>query len=144
MPTPYLSNLGPDGRVPRAEPTSGTAVRFQTVIPVLSVHDVDEACAWYKDVLGFDIGWSWGSPPTIASVFRDGMEFNLGLRGESGPPTYSVVYVQMMGVTAYHEAVRGRGARISSPLRHQPYGMIDFEITDPSGNRITFGETTTS
>jgi catechol 2,3-dioxygenase-like lactoylglutathione lyase family enzyme len=143
VPTPYLSNLGPDGRVPNTTPLSST-VRFQAVIPILSVDDVDAACAWFKDVLGFDIGWTWGSPPTIASVFRDGLEFNLGLRGESGPPSQSAAYVQMVGVSQYHDACRSRGARIASPLRHQPYGMVDFEVVDPSGNRLTFGETSTS
>jgi uncharacterized glyoxalase superfamily protein PhnB len=143
VPTPYLSNLGPDGRIPSSA-SAGSQVRFQHVVPVLSVDDVDAACAWYKDVLGFDIGWTWGAPPTIASVFRDGLEFNLGLRGESGPPSQSAVYVQMIGVNHYFEACRARGARIASPLRHQPYGMIDFEVVDPSGNRLTFGETSTS
>ncbi len=50
-----------------------------------------------------------------------------------------MVYVQVKGVDAYYSELKGRNVH-SSYLDDRPYGMRDFEILDPSGNRLAFGE----
>ncbi len=50
----------------------------------------------------------------------------------------------MTGVDAYYDQTIIAGAKVAMPLADRPYGMRDFRIVDPSGNELSFGETTAS
>ena len=110
------------------------------VRPVFSVRDLAEALAYYRDALGFRVAWTWGDPPSRAGVARDGVEIQLVADGVFGPPGASYVYCHMAGVDGYHRECRERGAEICEGLGDRPFGMRDFRVVDPSGNRLGFGE----
>jgi len=114
--------------------------RLSSVAPILSVLDVPAALDWYQRVLGFEVAWTWGEPVGLASVCRDAVELMLGKRGESGAPGPSQVYVRLTGVNAYYEQLRAAGATIRVDIEDRVYGLRDFSVTDPSGNRIDVGE----
>ncbi len=61
--------------------------------PVLAVNDLQVALDHYRDVLGFEVTWTWGDPASRAGVARDG--FELQLAAQYGPPGTSVVYFQV-------------------------------------------------
>jgi uncharacterized glyoxalase superfamily protein PhnB len=42
-------------------------------------------------------------------------------------------------VDALYAELRSCGARILVEPKNYPYGMRDFEITDPDGNQLSFG-----
>ena len=109
-------------------------------VPILPVDDLDRALAYYQDCLGFDLAWTWGDPPTTASVCRDDVEINLSRRGPNGPRGVTAVYIRVDDVDDYYAECHKHGATITSPLTDQPYGMRDFAVTDPSGNKLDFGE----
>jgi len=112
--------------------------RFDAVTPRIPVADVETALDFYVRKLGFDLGWKWGSPPTHANVCRDSISLDL----ISTPPPRqgtAMAYVQVRGVDAYFSELRTRDVSLGD-LDDRDYGMRDFEIVDPSGNRITFGE----
>jgi catechol 2,3-dioxygenase-like lactoylglutathione lyase family enzyme len=111
-----------------------------TAVPVLTVDDLDEAIRYYENRLGFDLTWTWGDPPTVASVTRDDVELNLARRGDNGSHGAGAVYVRLTGVDEYHEECRRNLAIVVRPPADQPYGMRDFAVSDPSGNRLEFGE----
>jgi hypothetical protein len=46
----------------------------------------------------------------------------------------------MTGVEEYYRACIERGALIQYGLVERPWGMRDFRVLDPSGNRLGFGE----
>ena len=117
-----------------------TAV-LEAAIPILSVTDLSEALDYYKQVLGFQVGWRWGEPARLASVYRDRVELNLSQSLEA-KPAGSKVYFQMAGVDAYYNHITIAGARVAAPLADRPYRMRDFRIVDPSGNELSFGEAT--
>ena len=48
-------------------------------------------------------------------------------------------YVGLRGVDAYFAELQSRNVACGD-LADRPYGMRDFAVTDPSGNRIVFGE----
>ena len=122
--------------------SDGAAVVLESAIPILSVTDLPEALEYYGQVLGFEVGWTWGDPPDRASVCRDRVELNLSQATTGTAPRISKIYVQMTGVDAYSARVTTAGATIAVPLADRPYGMRDFRIVDPSGNELSFGEAT--
>lgn len=123
--------------------TTNAAPVFEAVVPVISVDNLQSALAYYKDILGFKVAWTWGEPPYLAGVCRDSVEINLGQKGKSGPPHASQLYFQITGVEAYYRHVKSVGANITVPLDTRPYGMRDFGLHDLSGNDLHFGEPTT-
>jgi len=116
------------------------SIRFDDVTPILSVDDVDAALAWHEGALGFARAWTWGEPVELASVCREHVELNLGLRGKVGPPGPSQVYLRVAPIDAVWALVQAAGAEIVTPIGDRAYGMRDFSIRDPSGNRLDFGE----
>jgi uncharacterized glyoxalase superfamily protein PhnB len=104
------------------------------------VDDVPAALDWYQRVLGFAVAWKWGEPVGLASVCREQVELNLGKRGEYGAPGPSQVYVRVTGIDAFYESVQSEGASIRVPIDDRVYGLRDFGVDDPSGNRLDFGE----
>ena len=118
----------------RGDPT------FESAVPVLSVEHLDTALAFYRDLLGFEVGWTQGEPLTMASVCRGRAELHLAQRGLHGPRDTSCVYLFVTGIRGYYAELVDRGAKPTAPLAEQEYGMLDFELVDPSGNVLVFGE----
>ena len=118
--------------------SNATKLRFEAVTPRLPVSDIDQALAFYCDQLGFQLGWKWGSPVTHASVCRDSISLDLvaGPAGRHGP---AMLYIQLSGVDEYFAELQGRSVEAGEPA-DRPYGMRDFELIDPDGNRLAFGQ----
>lgn len=116
--------------------------KFQAVTPRLPVPDVEKALAFYVHQLGFQLGWKWGSPVTHANVCRDSVGLDL-IAAPADRCGTAMAYVQLMGVDAYFSELEGRSVGLSE-LGDRPYGMRDFEIIDPAGNRLAFGQPTVS
>ena len=114
--------------------------RVNQAIPIFAVRDLDEAIRHYRDKLGFTIAWSWGirrcgwGPRSTRSRYNSSAPATPDLHG------WSVVYCLMVGVEEYYAACRARGAVIAMELGARPWGVRDFRVIDPSGNRIGFAE----
>jgi len=50
-----------------------------------------------------------------------------------------MAYIQVSGVDAYYSELKARGVNLGD-LGTREYGMRDFEVIDPNGNRLAFGE----
>ena len=113
--------------------------RFEAISPRLPAIDVDEALKYYCDQLGFQLGWKWGDPVTHANVCRDSISLDL----IASPPKIgpALAYIQLTGVDDYYSELKQRNVEVGD-LGNRPYGMRDFELVDPSGNRLAFGEPT--
>jgi catechol 2,3-dioxygenase-like lactoylglutathione lyase family enzyme len=118
--------------------SNATEARFQSISPRLPVADVEEALSYYCNELGFQVGWKWGTPLTHANVWRDAISLDL-IANPSGRHSSAMAYIQVSGVDAYFRELEGRYVEVGD-LGDRPYGMRDFEIVDPSGNRLAFGE----
>jgi catechol 2,3-dioxygenase-like lactoylglutathione lyase family enzyme len=112
--------------------------RFEAVTPRVPVRSVEEALAFYRNQLGFDLGWQWGTPVTHANVCRDSISLDLISAPDARSGT-AMAYIQVSGVDAYYAELSARGVR-ASDLGNRDYGMRDFEVVDPHGNRLAFGE----
>jgi catechol 2,3-dioxygenase-like lactoylglutathione lyase family enzyme len=109
------------------------------LFPVFAVSDLVAAIDFYRDKLGFALAWTWGTPATRAGVRLDRIEIQLDCAGGGAPPGPSVVYCHMVGVASYYAACKARGVPFALELGERPWGMVDFRVVDPDGNRIGFG-----
>ena len=108
--------------------------------PVFAVRDLDEALGYYCDVLGFSEAWRFGEPPHRAGVKLDEIEIHLDAGGLGPTPGQSSVYCHMTGIDEHYRDCRRRGARFVRELAVRPWGVRDFQVEDPSGNKIGFAE----
>ncbi|SRR5579871_939693 len=110
---------------------------FEGISPVFPVSSVPAAVAFYRERLGFDLGWIWGDPPIHANVCRGAVGINLTL--EASEAGSGEAYVALRGIDAYYAELRGRNVDVGE-LEDRTYGMRDFALIDPDGNRLVFGE----
>lgn len=108
------------------------------VVPVLPVHDLDLAEAVHGS-LGLEVV---RYDDTYAFVLLDDRElWHLSVVDGLDPAdNHAAVHVQVGDVDALHEQVcaAATGARVSM-LVDQPWGMREFVVVDPSGNRVRVG-----
>jgi catechol 2,3-dioxygenase-like lactoylglutathione lyase family enzyme len=115
------------------------APKFEGISPWFPVSDVTAAVAFYRERLGFDLGWTWGDPPTHANVCRGAIDISLAL--ELSKAGTGEAYIALRGVDAYHKELQARNVQVGE-LDDREYGMRDFALTDVDGNRLVFGEFT--
>ncbi len=107
---------------------------------VFSVSDLSASLAHYRDTLGFAVVFQWGEPLTYACLCRDDVQLHLAaatLTGKTAGQGQLCIFVH--DVDAIHAELLARGARIAKPPQTYPYGMREFDIHDPDGNRLIFG-----
>jgi uncharacterized glyoxalase superfamily protein PhnB len=117
--------------------------------PGFLVDDVKASADYYRDILGFEIRFLWGDPPTFAVVDRNDVSVHLvqsnppGRRNSvsaTGPGNGNDVYVDVTTVDELYEELKGRGAKLISEPKTQVYGMREFVVEDLNGYRIIVGE----
>jgi catechol 2,3-dioxygenase-like lactoylglutathione lyase family enzyme len=104
----------------------------------LSVRDVPAAVEFYTTRLGFALGFTWGEPPRMAGVVLDQVQVFLE-QGEpcpGGGPVYFVVG----SADELHDFHRAGGVEVLEALDDREYGMRDYTVRDPDGNRLCFGQ----
>ena len=116
----------------------GDYARAMDVYPVFAVADLSAAIDFYTSQLGFAERWRWGEPPTRAGVSLEDLEIHLDAADQGAPPGPSVIYCHVDDVRPYYEACRERGVSFVFDLTDREWGMRDFRVEDPSGNRIGF------
>jgi predicted enzyme related to lactoylglutathione lyase len=122
---------------------------FYGIVPVFLVDDIDATCAYYEVVLGFDINFTHGNPPTFACVSRNAAVINLnkaepaGARNSavaSGMASGSDAYVLVGHIDEVYEEMKRYGAKIVSELASCDYGMREFQVEDCNQYRLTLAE----
>jgi uncharacterized glyoxalase superfamily protein PhnB len=107
--------------------------------PVFAVRDVVASLAYYRDVLGFDVAFTWGEPVIYAGVCRGGVTIHLQAASQTARPAGgSELYVFVGSADDVHRELRGRGARICKPPETYPYGLRDFPVEDLDGNVLVY------
>lgn len=111
-------------------------------MPVLEVADVAASSAYYQS-LGFHDGGPWGDPPGFAILQRGDVTLALS-RACDGPPRVSeawAAYVYVDDIETLHAEFAAAGAQGLTEIRTPPhYGCRDFDIRDPDGHTIAFGQ----
>ena len=115
------------------EPADRT--KFSHPTPELPVADVERAQQYYRDTLGFTIGWLFPGAD-IGAVSRDDVAIFFRRRSPPFEPAVHWVYAPM--IEAMYEELRASGARIIDPLETKPWGLQQFTVADLDGNIFYF------
>ncbi|HEU4387427.1 MAG TPA: glyoxalase superfamily protein [Blastocatellia bacterium] len=121
------------------------------LMPMISVDSVEAARTFYVEKLGFD--------HMMGMLGKDGqLDFCTVVIGggkvmlrrpeqktEGTGPTTSKrpveIYFEVEDVNAYHDQLKKRGVRMTSPLTDQWWGDRTFTVVDPFGYQIWFYQT---
>lgn len=105
--------------------------------PVLFVSDIDRAIEWYAQI-GFKEVFR---NDRVYAVLQIGAHFiHLGTKMDPLEVGHAQAVMELRGVDAYYAYCTSQGATIHRGLEDRFYGMRDFQVRDPDGNLITFGE----
>lgn len=116
------------------------------------VKDLPRMVAFYRDLLGFEIGWDGNGP--FAEFKHEGVRFSMyerallpGLLGQevSSPQGLNATFELAIDFPCFEEVdrefarlVAGGAQAVLSP-RTEPWGMRSSYIADPDGNLIEIG-----
>lgn len=121
---------------------------YENAAPAFLVDNLESACKFYCDVLGFEKKWGWpvegpdiriGLAPKHSSGMGN-FELNLIDNPKAGPSGTSFIYFHVNNVDQIYEMCKQANADIYLELDDREWGMRDFRVSDPYGNRIGFGE----
>jgi catechol 2,3-dioxygenase-like lactoylglutathione lyase family enzyme len=114
-------------------------MKMTSMIPMLPVSSMPASVEFYRR-LGFSVedrrdDWGW------AMLEFDGCRLMLdqSINLHPGIPRISVLYLYPDDIQAYHRQVRASGLAIPD-LDVTFYGMTEFRLDDPDGNRLWIGQ----
>lgn len=111
------------------------------VMPTLQVSDVAASVAFYER-LGFESHGYWGDPPEFCIVQRGDVTLGLDLSRDGSIPLnqWWAMYIYVEDAEALRTEFLGHGLEPTEMHRPTHYGCIDFDIVDPDGHRLAFGQ----
>ena len=110
---------------------------LRKVMPELPLTNVAAGVVHYRDVLGFEVNYSQHD---IGVMDRDDMRVLLIARSGRHTGIGSCAFY-VTNADALHAELVARGANVQGPPVSQPWGLREFSVLDPEGNRLTFAQT---
>ena len=120
--------------------------RLARVIPSMNVRDVSASIAFWTEKLGFEVEFTVGDPPTLASLVRGGawrpsgavVRFRAAPSDDTRPPLDGVLEMLTPDVDDMHAELVARGAPIVDTLETKPWGIRECSVVDPDGILVRF------
>ena len=115
-------------------------MKMNRLIPMLPVRHMPASVEFYQK-LGFSVErredkWGWA----MLRFDECRLMVDQSINGHRDAPHQSVLYLYPDDLAAYHRQVRLNGLTIPD-LETTFYGMTEFRLDDPDGNRLWIGET---
>jgi len=120
-------------------------LRLRSVMPVLTVNDIEESVTWYRDVLGLYVAQEMKADGKLAGAsLRAGAvevlltqdDFAKG-RDRSKGVGFRLYCTTAQDVDELAAAIESRGGALSQQPKDQSWGVRDFAVTDPDGFQIS-------
>jgi catechol 2,3-dioxygenase-like lactoylglutathione lyase family enzyme len=107
---------------------------------VFVVSDLEASLAYYRDVLGFQVTFEYGTPLSYACLCRDEVALHLFAAANTKRlPGQGGLCIFVTDVDRLYAELSGRGAKLINRPEDRDYGMRDFDVVDADGNQVTFG-----
>jgi catechol 2,3-dioxygenase-like lactoylglutathione lyase family enzyme len=120
-------------------------VKVESLTPILNVSDLGASLEWFE-ALGWRTGFTWGEPPTFASVVcgdpEGSGEIFLCLDNQGARGVWMSWFVSTHAeLDAAHARARELGYEISREPADEPWGVREFHLRHPDGHmfRVSFG-----
>lgn len=116
--------------------------RFPAAVPEIPVSDLDAALEYYASRLGFTIDWGNEGGGGIAGLSKGNCRLFLtdaAFRAQYGNRSPVVTWLNLDSreeVDALYETWRGNQVNVISPPEDKPWGLHEFTVADPDGNRL--------
>ena len=116
----------------------------RAIVPMLRVEDADGSAAFYTDVLGFEIAERLEEEGRLVWARLKSGEAELMLSEQpddvqTSPGEGAVLYLYPSDIAALHASLLELEVTVG-PLRKTEYGMTEFELVDPDGYELWFGQ----
>lgn len=115
-------------------------IKFGRIAATIEVTDMPTALDFYVGVLGMTKVFENGDPVGFVILRKEQGELMLMLNRKHRASTCNVCHLMINDATALYDYCNRHGVRIIKGLRDQEYGLRDFVIADPDGNRIDIGQ----
>lgn len=118
--------------------------RLRPYASVLAVRDLATSCDYFRDALGFTIGWQEADDWRMLE--RGDIRLMLGhcpnerSASDVGDHSY-IAYWHVDDVDALHTELTRRGALIRHPPIDRPWGQREMLLATPDGHRFVIGQT---
>jgi len=125
---------------------------FQRLAPMFLVENVDEAVAWYRDILEAKLQHSLPEIPPFewASLLPGDIEIMLSQKKAaqqwysdevpvSETPANLIAYIYVKHADSLYDRIKGKAKIIMEPI-DQSYGIREFAIQDPFGFILIFAQ----
>lgn len=116
------------------------SVELGRIAPCIAVSNIEASVAFYASMLGMRKTFENGNPVGFVIMKKDRAELHLSLCRDIKSSTHNVAHVKVTDANALYNHLNNSGVRIIKGLRDQQYGLRDFVIADPDGNRIDIGQ----
>ena len=118
-------------------------MKMTRLIPMLPVRSMPASVEFYQK-LGFSVerredGWGWAM--LCFDECRLMVDQSINLHRDA--PRQSVLYLYPEDIAEYHRQVRGNGLDVPD-LEVTFYGLTEFRLDDPDGNRLWIGQDTST
>ena len=117
-------------------------MKMTRLIPMLPVKSMPASVDFYCRMLGFEVenrndNWGW------AMLRFDECRLMVDQSINCHPHTFrdSILYLYPEDIVGYHKQVRNNGLDVPE-LNQTFYGLTEFRIDDPDGNRLWIGQNT--
>ena len=108
---------------------------------ILNVRDIPESLRFYEK-LGFESHGFWGDPPGFCIIQRGDVTLALDRNDAQDLPLnqWWACYIYVSDAETLMAEFREHGVETTAMHRPPDYGCIDFDVVDPDGHRIAFGQ----
>jgi catechol 2,3-dioxygenase-like lactoylglutathione lyase family enzyme len=111
---------------------------FGRVTPSIYVCDMQRSLEFYRDILGFSVVFTNGSPVSFAVLRQDAAGVHLSVRPEGAGSCHT--HIMLSDLDSLYEKLIGAGVAVRQPPKVQAWGLRDIVVADPDGNTFEFAE----
>jgi uncharacterized glyoxalase superfamily protein PhnB len=115
-------------------------MKMNRLIPMLPTGNMSASLEFYCKKLGFTVEsqnaqWGWA----MLRFDECRLMLDRSINQHPGSPRDSIIYLYPDDIVAYHQQVKENGLDVPD-LSETFYGLTEFRIDDPDGNRLWIGQ----
>jgi lactoylglutathione lyase len=114
---------------------------FRDAFPILQVADLRRSLGFYRDLLGFEVTYSFPSEgdPQFVSLAIDGGKLGLGTTEEAVQSRSTSLWLYADDVDTAVAELKEAGVRVVAEPADQPWGERVASVADPDGYVVHIG-----